>query len=662
MSLKSVGRRGKIFIAAAVVWFAIVVLAYFAVHKPANVTQLTALSDLLLVSAGWVSTIALANLLGWALLRTVSDLERLERLGLQVGAGLATLGFVVLAIGLVGAYSKLLLWAIVLLPLPVALWRLNKDLRGFPRPSDRVLAAVVGVAVLLVTVRALAPPTAWDSLVYHLTGPRLYLESNRLLHSIDLPYLGFPKAGSMLFLLGLQLAGPALAQLFHATFMLLTLALIPSLVRTAAPNRTWLAAAILIAVPSAALMAGWAYVEWITMFAGVAAYILIRLPRPSPERFVDRNLALAGFFAALAINSKYTAIWLIIGLLVVVLLNRRSISQSAGFAVLTALFAIPYLATTAILTGNPIYPFVFDGILWDQHRALWFSRFGSGLGLAELVAAPWEATIWGLEGGFYEGHRTYGATVGPLLLALIPLVALRWLLDPSARQGQVRDLVVIVVIAYAGWLAQLSSSNLLIQTRLIFPALPFLAALAAVGFDTIGQIGRWGLSARFVIGGLVAFVLALTISGMTLGAAASGELGVVLGAESRETYLQRRLGYHYLAMVATGELGDGAKVQFLWEPRSYYCEPRAICEPDALLDKWWHSRQHSASAAEIVKSWEEKGATHVLYNRAGAAAARASGLAPLLAGDWAELETLLGEHLIPLEEFGDVYVLYEIDT
>ena len=55
---------------------------------------------------------------------------------------------------------------------------------------------------------------------------------------------------------------------------------------------------------------------------------------------------------------------------------------------------------------------------------------------------------------------------------------------------------------------------LLVQTRLIFPALPFLAALAAIGFDTVGQLGRWGNSVRFVLGGLVAFVLVITATSM----------------------------------------------------------------------------------------------------------------------------------------------------
>ena len=657
MRLRPKSIWSRVIVGMALIWFVAVILAYYAVHKPFGAPQIDAIRDLATTAIGGLSAVALANLLGWTVFRKLSNFSNAERLTLQIGLGFGIIGLSLLALGLAGAYSPLVLWLLLLLPLPISLYRLRKDARELPRPSTRGLTIFVGLALVLILIRALTPPTAWDSLVYHLTGPKLYQEAGRIQHDVDLAYLGFPKAGSMLFLLGLQLAGPQLAQLFHATFFVMTIALTPGLVRSAAPGRSWLAVAILVAVPSAALLAGWAYVDWIAAFAGLASYRLIRV---SDTERVDRALILAGFFAALALNTKYTAAWLVLGLSLVVLLRGRSLRRWVAFLLSTAAFVAPFLLTNLLLTGNPVYPFFFEGIYWDDHRAFWFSRFGTGLSLPKLIAAPWEASIWGIEGGFYEGHASYGATVGPLLLALIPLITLRLMLDRSARLGSVRDLVVVAGVAYLGWLVMLSSSSLLIQSRLLFPALPFLAALAAIGFDTVGHVGRWGVSVRFVLGGLVAFVLALTATGMIIDTIQADPISVVLRAESEQAYLARRLGYHYQAMQEINRLGGKPKVRFLWEPRSYYCGGGVLCEPDALLDRWWHDRQHFSTAEEVMTRWREEGVTHVLFHRAGAEAVRAAGFVPLNVEDWEALGRFLEQQMVPVGAFGDAYVLYEI--
>jgi hypothetical protein len=356
-------------------WFVAVILAYYAVNKPLSSSQFNATLELAWVVLGWVSTFSLANLVGWTIFRRISRLEQGERFVLQVGIGLGIISLAMLAIGLLGAYSKTLLWLLVLLPLPISLYRLYRDTRDFRLPSKRGLAFFVGLALLVPVVRALAPPTAWDSLVYHLTGPKLYQEAGQIHHDLDLAYLGFPKAGSMIFLLGLQLAGPSLAQLFHATFFMMTLALTPGLVRRAAPGRGWLAVAILVAVPSATLLAGWAYVEWIATFGALASYTLIRV---SNSDKVDRALILAAFFAALAVNSKYTAIWLVLGLGLVVWLRGRSLRRWAAFMLCTAALVVPFLLINWLLTENPVYPFVFDGI------------FSSGMTIEPSGSVGWE--------------------------------------------------------------------------------------------------------------------------------------------------------------------------------------------------------------------------------------------------------------------------------
>ncbi len=258
-------------------WFLLVVMAYFAVNKPFTSASANALIDLALTLGGWLAILALGNLIGRTLPGSLDRFASIERLALRTGLGLGLLSVLVLGLGALQLFSPAILWLVELLPLPASLYFAYRDLKsirfsiGRPRLAMWFVVAS-GTAALIM---ALAPATAWDSLVYHLTGPKLYLEQGGLAHPIDLPYLGFPKTGSMLFVLGLSLAGSQLAQLLHLSFALLTLALIPRLAGYVAPGRAPLAAAILFAVPSMWLAAGWAYVEWMAAFWLTAGFVLM---------------------------------------------------------------------------------------------------------------------------------------------------------------------------------------------------------------------------------------------------------------------------------------------------------------------------------------------------------------------------------------------------
>lgn len=647
--------RRELLIALAALWFIAVVLAYFAVNKPLEPGSLIALVRLGRTAVGWAATVALANLIGRTQRERLVGFRAAERLALQVGLGFGALSVVLLGLGALQAYSIRLFWLMVLLPLPAGLALGWRDLQAARRPPPRlgapwlfVLAA--GAAALL---SSQAPAVAWDSLVYHLTGPKLYLGYSGLVHPVDLPYLGFPKTGSMLLMLGLALGGDPLAQLLHLTFAGLTLTLLPRLLRPFAPSRGPLAAALLVGVPSIWLIAGWAYVEWITAFWLIAGFVLVTSDHDDGPALA----ALAGACAGFAVATKYTAVWMVAGLTLVALLRRFGPPQLAAFAAGAAAAMLPSLAANALLTGNPLYPFLFDGVSWDAHRAAWFSRFGTGLAPARLLLAPLEATVFGVEGGYYLGYPSYGATIGPLLLALAPLALLRWAVKPELRRGSMRDLAVMIAVGGAGWIAQLGASQLLVQTRLLFPLFPFLAAAGAIGYETLGQLSR---RVQYVLGGLVTFVLAIALAGYFAQALGRGVPGVVTGSLSTDEYLTDRLAAHYLAMTAVSRLPAGSRVQFLWEPRSYYCDGQVVCEPDALLDAWWHARQHASDAEAIRSRWLEQGTTHLLIYWDGAEAVRQEGFDPLTEADWQQLDHLLDRLPAPEAEIGDSYALYPL--
>jgi hypothetical protein len=663
-------RADPLLAAGAVTWVMVVVTAYFAVHKPASPSQLLALGRALATLAGLAATLCLATALGRPWSPLLTSLPVRTRLALQLGLGLAGLSYLMLILGSLGGLRPLVAWGIAAVGLALGLPQLVRELRhAVPRlprsPADRALAGFVIALLGLAALRGLAPPTAWDSLVYHLTGPKLYLQAGALHHNLDLPYLGFPPAGSLLFTWGMLLSGDRLPQWIHLTFAVLTLSLLSQALPTA--GRGWLAAALLLGVPTAYLLAGAAYVEWLVMFAALASFMLLdQIPsarrQPSGEvgRRVDprdaRILLAAGLMAALALNGKYTAIWMVAGLAAVVALRTRALPCVAIFLGAVVAGVLPFLIKNTVLTGNPVYPFFFSGKLWDAERALWYSRPGTGLDALQLLIAPWEATVWGVEGGVYLGHPSYGASVGPLLLALAPASLLIW--RRPERRGRLSALLVVSGFGYLGWLAQLGFSRLLVQTRLLFPVLPFLAVLAAAGFEAIGGLSRWGRSARFVVGGLIALALSLVGLQAALGLASTATLQVVSGGQSETAYLRSTLGQYALAMESLQSLPPQSKVAFLWEPRSYSCPASIECQPDALTDRWWHERRRGLDAAAVAAQWKGQGVTHVLFSAIGAQAIQEAGVDPYQAEDWAELDRFLEGQLVPAASFGDAYTLY----
>ena len=60
----------------------------------------------------------------------------------------------------------------------------------------------VPVMILALTL-ALLPPTSWDGLFYHLTGPKLYLQQGAIRPGPDIPHLNFPSLMEMNFLLAM---------------------------------------------------------------------------------------------------------------------------------------------------------------------------------------------------------------------------------------------------------------------------------------------------------------------------------------------------------------------------------------------------------------------------------------------------------------------------
>ena len=671
-------------VTVAVVWLFAVIFNYYIVHKPFTVENVIAILNVLGDTLVAVALVLLATSMGRRLGLAFAFTSPLEAIVLQAGLGLGLLSLATLALGLVGLLNPILFWLLLCMALFLlrgdvrSVWR---DLRAIQLPIEsrfeRGLALFVAASLALAFLFALTPPVAWDAQTYHLVEAKVALSAGRITTPPDILYFSFPSLGQMLFLAAMLLKGDIAAQLIHFEFFLLTLAALFAFgLRHFGARVAWLATAILVAVPSLMLISTWAYVDLALVFYSFAAFYALIIAREAGDW---RWFALSGALAGLAMGVKYTAAIVPIGLLILMLLAARSRKLSFVLCHLSfsALFAAPWYLRNLVFTGNPVYPFVFGGPYWDSFRAEWFSRFGTGLITAplQLLTAPWDATIFGREGGL-----GYEATIGPMILALLPLVVapfcIRYLgqlgtipdlrasssanlanhankegtISEDSRDSRIRtryglrEMLLYAFILYLFWLIGIAESKLLLQTRLLFPAFPLLALVAAVAVEQLGALDFAQFSLQRFARLLIVLVLGLTFVNYGFSFGANNPLPYLVGAETREAFVARNLGeYDRVVQFVNTQLPAKANVLALWEPRSYYLH-RPV-QPDAVLDTFAHLRWQYRDANAIAAALRRAGYTHVLLNRSGVDYLLRSGYDPIADTDIQVLETLVTQYL-----------------
>ncbi len=706
------GQRAKwLFIGLFILWTFFVLTSFFAVQKPFSATNVLAVGDALLnlLVAGWLALVAL-TLGRWLLKRLLpAGLSFAETFVLGAGLGLGALGLLNLGLGLVGlfrpavAYGVTLALSAAFAPQAVRLFRRCRRWRP-TNPPNFLAALYLSLVALWAALVALLPPTDWDGLFYHLTGPKLYLQAGRIVGGVDIPHLNFPSLMEMLYAWAMLLRGEVAAKLLHTFFGLLLGGLVYLTARRFLSKKAaWPAVLILASMPMAGTLAGWAYNDLALAFYQLASlyafvkYQIANQQTPAPPQYPARGtqvrvgksanlqspisnlrwLALGGIFAGLAMGLKYTSFVtpVVIGGLILwhtcrasrltfdvsrlrarfesrnlrigsddfsrfrlrnasnqrlksllrALLKhalRLRVSRFAGFAVFSLcalLVASPWYAKNWAFTGNPVYPFLsglFDGRYWDSFRASWYAAAGTGVGWRPdvLLALPWLLTLGVHDANYWDGRT------GPLFLLFLPLILLyglfRYRRDAPDRPIALDPLLVYALAQFAFWTVGVVWSRSLWQSRLLLPGLVALAPVVGWLWTELPRFDRPRFSLSRFVNLVVGLTLALTLVDTGLLTFRTKPLPYLIGAETRDEYLTRRLGAHYAVMQRINEtLPSDAVIVFLWEPRSYYC--RRDCRPDSILDEFPHLVHQYGNAGAIARAWRRAGVTHVLIHRAG---------------------------------------------
>jgi hypothetical protein len=541
------------------------------------------------------------------------------------------------ALGVIKAYRRPVALAALLLGLSLGVIayrrqrvkRRSDEAMGGPTRAAFLLTILTGALALLA---ALAPPIAKDTLLYHLSLPRVFTAAGGF---TDVPNnianflpLGAEMHSVWAMLLG-QLAGERAAEAASGAtqfaFFPLLVVFVYGWARRQGLDQTWsaLAALLIASVPSVYHVAASAYID-------LALSLYVALAVSAVSRWwttLDREqLVYAALALGFALCIKLTAIFVLFPLALVVLLRARQAQGDArvheGSAsvgriafggllalVLACVLASPWYVKTWAQTGSPVFPFylnIWKGSApgWDTERSLLFqelnSRYGgypkNGL---DYLLAPVRLSVMGQpeQPAFYDG------VLGVAFLFGLPLII--WACWRSGLSVELRIAAAVSGVLFIFWLF---SSQ---QMRYLLPALPALAvSLAASGALVAERYGKRG--GRAVQWTLVVMALCGCLTSLAW-FAEQNPLRVVLGGEARGDYLARQLDYYPYYALINSELPASARVWLINMRRdTYYIERPYFSDymfEDYTIKKYV---DESGTVEDVRRRARQAGITHLL--------------------------------------------------
>ncbi len=536
-----------------------------------------------------------------ALRRFGASFERsLEELVFATALGSAVIAATILGFGLVGALQSgvltfvVLAFALVARREVISIPSLAADCVRFVwsragHPAFAVAClGVVGVTALVLFVQAVAPPTDWDSLMYHLEVPRQFLAADRIVLLEDNIHVAFVGLAHMLYLPLLALgssAGPAILCALYA--LLLGIAVFALAERFFDGPTASLSLMTLWAATSVLLVAITPRIDvTLALYIFLAQYSLMLA-------FSDREHAnlfyLAAVFLGCAVGIKFVALAYGVALAPLVLWVAwkrdpapKPLGLTLGLFALVGLVAVaPWIGKNWILLDAPFYPYLSQRVLepWlagiygaagipDAVDPAVFSAISKArmpFNLVDLFFAPGRLTVE-QEGVHY--HMNMLILLAPFALWYLRVRFLQWLIAPT--------IIYLLLI-----LIPFPETNL----RYLIPVFPPLTIAAAFVTVRVSQRFLSAGSARLLTIALALLTLYPSAKTMQLWFRRSDVTGYLVGLTSRATYLQTGFFfYSQMTEAANQVVPDDGKVLLLFEARGYYFEPAVI--QDNLLTNW----------------------------------------------------------------------------
>ncbi len=376
---------------------------------------------------------------------------------------------------------------------------------------------VVGLisAFSIMVLGSLVPETAFDALWYHLTLPKLYLAMGGIsfIPGSLFYYSAMPKLGEMLYIPAIALQGDILAHSIHLAFAVLTgIAIYELIKKFSSPYFAIIGVVIFFSNIVVLWEATTAYVDLIRAFYEVMALwgIINYIEKKEIKWLVE-----SAFLFGLAVETKLLAMMslpIFVTALFFFGFKRRTerLFDCILFIFLSLLVSLGWFALSYSTTGNPLYPL--------------FGNYSVVIG-KDVLAFP--QTITDMATVFVSSADP----ISPIYLMLVPLLLLVW--RKLGRQEVM--LVILSLVSLLMWTVTPKTGG----GRFILPYLPLFSLTAGV---VLSKLKNEKQLLKISLGSiLLVFIVSIAYRGV----AQMRTLPVVLGVESRESYLTKSLNFQF---------------------------------------------------------------------------------------------------------------------
>jgi hypothetical protein len=489
--------------------YAMVSVALLAMRRgyvmPLMLSLLLAISLLVISILGKVITDLLIFLwlltLGWVIGKRVIGfickelpISWLEKGLFSVAAGFGFYSFLMLGLASTGLLYKRFVFSLFVLISAIFvkdIWLLFKEasrnIKNIPslikdEPNAGFVSALLSLILISILINftgAIAPEIQYDSLNYHLTVPRIYIESHRI---VDLPILQsyFAKSVEMLYALGLILSGQIAAKLISFNFgILLLIAVISFGKRFFSFETGIIGAALFYITPLVGWLSTTTSIDVAVAFSIFLAIYALILWWKTNHRGL---LILCGLMSGLALSAKLNAALALIpiGLSVIAISYRlagkslfRNLSQLALFGIPILLVVPPWYLMTYFHTGNPVFPFynaIFKSpLLPYENTFMNLKDFGMGYRLKDFFMLPWNIT--------YHTQSYMEATpdgvMGITFLMIFPFI----FLAIKKKSSEIPRVLTAIIVIFTGIWFIIGQ-----YARYLLPIIPLITLMAGYIF------------------------------------------------------------------------------------------------------------------------------------------------------------------------------------
>jgi len=630
-------------LAAWLAWTAWVVLHYFArppgellIFIDGPVDRFPFWREAAYQNARAIAGATLVALAAWgagALLtrRLIGEGERAERLLVTLATGFSLLGILSFGLAALHLYTPPMMTALIVIGAAaglVLLWQ--EDFRitrsAVPSLPAALFGGCVVLAVAVALVGALAPESEYDALWYHLWLPARWMAAGRPVDIVEEYVSLYPLTWDLVGGAAMIVGGPVAAKLLHwACLPLIGVSTYLLATRLVPDARPALAAALAVVTPITIWEATTGYVDLaVTWYVSLSAYALVRYHDSDDRRWLLVSAVVMG--GALAIKHLALVAFAVLAVVMAVREWRRGgrLARAARTMLLYGSVALmlpaPWYVRAYATSGNPVFPDLY-GVFgavpperWSPATERGLQRFKDRFGRARtpqnLLLLPWDATVHAAR---------YGGTLGPLFLILGPAA----LLGPGVRR---RPLVVAAGCAayVAVWASPVSS----LQMRFLIPLVPFLGVLGAEGARRMERaaLDVWSWGPLLVTGG-VAALLVLNLpptsgwhepdrsgwDGWMTHIVRATPAAVVLGAESREAYLGRKVPSYRAWQFMSSLPGDVRVLTFSGGDHLYATRERIRADATLARRVTWEAG--AGDERKVLDGLAALGVTHVLFDK-----------------------------------------------